>query len=269
MLVTYKSSPSGKRAHRGFKANYEGMTFFSLSSSFSVWSSAETCFCHAAVCGGEIVKEEGMLQSPNYPEDYRPNKECVWKITVPESYQVALKFQSFEIENHDNCVYDYLEIRDGHSASSPVLGKYCGYKIPEDIRSSSNKILVKFVSDSSVQKAGFSANFIKEFDECSENDHGCDHECVNTLGGYRCECRIGYELHSDGKKCEDACGGIVNAANGSIASPSFPDLYPPNKNCIWEIVAPPQYRISLNFTHFDLEGNNVSLVLFLLLLSDV
>lgn len=29
MLVTYKSSPSGKRAHRGFKANYEGETCFS------------------------------------------------------------------------------------------------------------------------------------------------------------------------------------------------------------------------------------------------
>lgn len=209
------------------------------------------------------MKEEGTLQSPNYPEDYRPNKECVWKITVPESYQVALKFQSFEIENHDSCVYDYLEVRDGHTANGPIIGKYCGYKVPDDVRSSTNKMLVKFVSDSSVQKAGFSAMFIKEFDECSENDHGCEHECVNTLGGYRCECRIGYELHSDGKKCEDACGGIVNAANGSIASPSFPDLYPANKNCIWEIVAPPQYRISLNFTHFDLEGNNVSSVLFL------
>ena len=27
---------------------------------------------------------------------------------VAEDFQVALKFQSFEIENHDNCVYDFL-----------------------------------------------------------------------------------------------------------------------------------------------------------------
>lgn len=26
---------------------------------------------------------------------------------------------------------------------------------------------------------------------------------------------------------------------------------------MWEIIAPPQYKITLNFTHFDLEGNNV------------
>lgn len=55
----------------------------------------------------------------------------------------------------------------------------------------------------------------------------------------------------------DACGGVFDASNGTITSPSFPEAYPGNKNCIWEIIAPPQYRITLNFTHFDLEGNKV------------
>ena len=43
-----------------------------------------------------------------------------------------------------------------------------------------------------------------------------------------------------------------------LQSPSFPDLYPPNKNCVWQIVARDQYKITINFTHFDLEGHNVS-----------
>ena len=50
-----------------------------------------------AVCGGEISKETGILSSPNYPDYYKANKECVWKISVPEGYSVALKFQSFEV----------------------------------------------------------------------------------------------------------------------------------------------------------------------------
>lgn len=58
-------------------------------------------------------------------------------------------------------------------------------------------------------------------------------------------------------KFSDACGGVLYASNGTITSPSFPDLYPPSKNCLWEIVAPPQHRITLNFTHFDLEGNQM------------
>jgi len=53
--------------------------------------------CVAVVCGGEIVKDQGHLSSPNYPDYYKANKECVWKITVTEGYSVALTFQSFEV----------------------------------------------------------------------------------------------------------------------------------------------------------------------------
>ncbi|KPJ02950.1 Tolloid-like protein 1 [Papilio xuthus] len=221
------------KPHRGFRAHYE------------------------AVCGGDIeVDNNGHLESPNYPDDYQPNKLCIWRLSVPQDYQVALRFHSFEVENHDTCNYDKVKVRDGDSMDSPLIGMFCGHKIPPDIRSTSNKLLVIFESDSSVQKAGFSATFMKEFDECASIDHGCSHSCVNTLGGYECACDIGYELHSDGKKCENACGGVLYGPNGTITSPSFPDLYPPSKNCLWEIVAPSQHRITLNFTHFDLEGTN-------------
>ncbi|XP_026321881.1 tolloid-like protein 1 [Hyposmocoma kahamanoa] len=233
LTVVYQPGPRPK-PHKGFKAHYE------------------------AVCGGEIeVDSNGHLESPNYPDDYQPNKLCVWRLTVPQDYQVALRFHSFDVENHDTCSYDKVKVRDGDSMDSPLIGMFCGHKIPPDIRSTSNKLLVIFESDSTVQKAGFSATFMKEFDECASIEHGCSHSCVNTLGGYECACDIGYELHSDGKQCENACGGVLYASNGTITSPSFPDLYPPSKNCLWEIVAPPQHRITLNFSHFDLEGNSM------------
>lgn len=212
-----------------------------------------------AVCGGEVNvtgDAEYRLESPNYPLDYLPSKECIWKITVPHDYQVALKFQSFEVENHDTCNYDYVEIRDGVSPDSRLIGIFCGYKIPPDIRSTSNKLFVKFLSDGSVQKAGFSATFMKEVDECELANHGCEHECINTLGGYECACYIGYELHSDKKSCENACGGVMKSPNGTIMSPSFPKEYPMLKECVWEIIAQPNHKITLNFTHFDLEGNS-------------
>ena len=176
-----------------------------------------------------MLTESGKLESPNSPGDYQPNKECTWQIEVPLGFQVALKFQSFEIENHDNCVYDYIEIRDGPDAQSALIGTYCGYKMPEDIKSTTSQLYVKFVSDGSVQKAGFAATFMKgwfklnsfkiytvlhmfgtyfstEFDECSSNEfNGCEHECINTLGGFKCQCQIGYELHSDERRCESEC----------------------------------------------------------------
>ncbi|XP_061399860.1 protein tolkin [Musca vetustissima] len=231
MLLTYVNTHRAE-GYRGFKAEFD------------------------VVCGGElnIDDNEGRLESPNYPLEYLPNKECIWKITVPKGYQVALKFQSFEVENHDSCVYDFVEVRDGPSQESPLIGVFCGYKPPPNMKSTGDTMFVKFVSDTSVQKPGFSATFMKEVDECETQNHGCEHECINTLGGYECACHIGYELHSDKKHCEDACGGVIEYPNGTITSPSFPDPYPLLKDCIWEIIAPPKHKISLNFTHFDLEG---------------
>ena len=66
-----------------------------------------------------------------------------------------------QVENHDHCVYDYVEIRDGEADNSALIGKYCGYKPPVDVKSSTNTLYVKFVSDGSVQKAGFAAIFVK------------------------------------------------------------------------------------------------------------
>uniref|UniRef100_A0A4X2JUW3 Metalloendopeptidase n=1 Tax=Vombatus ursinus TaxID=29139 RepID=A0A4X2JUW3_VOMUR len=213
---------------------------------------------YEAICGGEIHKDAGQIQSPNYPDDYRPSKECVWKITVSEGFHVGLTFQAFEIERHDSCAYDYLEIRDGAAEESALIGHFCGYEKPDDIKSSSNKMWMKFVSDGSINKAGFAANFFKEVDECSWPDrNGCEQRCVNTLGSYKCACDPGYELTADKKTCEVACGGFMTKLNGTITSPGWPKEYPTNKNCVWQVVAPSQYRISLQFEVFELEGNDV------------
>ncbi|XP_073674791.1 bone morphogenetic protein 1a [Garra rufa] len=226
--------------------------------SSSNWVGKGFSAVYEAICGGEVKKDNGQIQSPNYPDDYRPNKVCVWKITVAQGYHVGLTFQSFEIERHDNCAYDYLEVRDGNSESSPLLGRFCGYDKPDDIKSSSNQLWMKFVSDGSVNKAGFAANFFKEMDECSRPDNGrCEQRCVNTLGSYKCACDPGYELAADKRSCEAACGGFITKLNGSITSPGWPKEYPPNKNCIWQLVAPTQYRITLLFDVFETEGNDV------------
>lgn len=54
-----------------------------------------------------------------------------------------------------------------------------------------------------------------------------------------------------------ACGGFITKLNGTITSPGWPKDYPTNKNCVWQVVAPAQYQISLQFEVFELEGNDV------------
>uniref|UniRef100_A0A4W3GTR3 Metalloendopeptidase n=1 Tax=Callorhinchus milii TaxID=7868 RepID=A0A4W3GTR3_CALMI len=224
----------------------------------SNWAGKGFSAVYEAICGGDINKDTGQIQSPNYPDDYRPSKECVWKVTVTAGFHVGLTFQAFEIERHDSCAYDFLEIRDGTGPDSPLIGRFCGYEKPDDIKSSSNHLWLRFMSDGSINKAGFAANYFKEVDECSRPDNGgCRQRCVNTLGSYKCACDPGYELAPDKKSCEAACGGFLTKLNGSVTSPGWPKEYPTNKNCVWQVVAPTQYRISLQFEVFELEGNDV------------
>lgn len=55
------------------------------------------CLLPPAVCGGDLRRDSGQIQSPNYPDDYQSNKACVWKITVAEGFSVGLSFQAFEV----------------------------------------------------------------------------------------------------------------------------------------------------------------------------
>lgn len=69
-----------------------------------------------------------------------------------------------QLERHDRCAYDYVEVRDGSSEDDPLLGRFCGNQNPQDVKSSSNQLWMKFVSDGSVNKGGFAATFFKGTD---------------------------------------------------------------------------------------------------------
>ena len=66
-------------------------------------------------------------------------------------------FNDFELEPHQECTYDHVEIFDGDSADSRSLGKFCGSKVPYPIVASSNRMYMSFYSDASVQRKGFHA----------------------------------------------------------------------------------------------------------------
>ena len=58
-----------------------------------------------------MLAVNGTVTSPNYPEHYLNNLNCVWTVTVPSGY-VSVEFLNFELESHPNCSdYDFVEIR--------------------------------------------------------------------------------------------------------------------------------------------------------------
>lgn len=66
-------------------------------------------------------------------------------------------FNEFEIEQHQECAYDHLELYDGPDSLAPVLGRFCGSKKPDPVVASGNSLFLRFYSDASVQRRGFQA----------------------------------------------------------------------------------------------------------------
>ncbi|XP_075466103.1 embryonic protein UVS.2-like [Ascaphus truei] len=114
------------------------------------------------ICSSLLHHPSGTVISANYPSAYPNNANCVWLIRTP-SDQVSLKFDAFDLQSSPKCVSDYIKIYDGASKTSPVLlDRTCGAaKIPRLI-SSTNLMLIEFVSDGAVTATGFKATYNAE-----------------------------------------------------------------------------------------------------------
>jgi len=65
----------------------------------------------AAVCGRELRRPTGVIQSPSYPGSYPGGRSCEWVIILPVGRQILLNVTDFSLEPSQDCLNDYLEIR--------------------------------------------------------------------------------------------------------------------------------------------------------------
>ena len=103
--------------------------------------------------------EGGFFTTPNYPSPYPTNTTCVWTIVTAPGDTIELKFEEFHLENSGDCLFDYVDIRDGRSLISPLIGRFCSSQIIAPINSPGNSLLVRFKSDSNVSEKGFRASW--------------------------------------------------------------------------------------------------------------
>lgn len=55
--------------------------------------------------------------------------------------------------------YSVLQVRDGSTSSSPLLGTFCGVEMPPRLQSTQKSMYIKFKSDASVSNHGFEAAY--------------------------------------------------------------------------------------------------------------
>lgn len=105
-------------------------------------------------CGGSLTAVTGDIISPNYPEPYLENAECYWKIAVAAGSVVQLVIVDLDLEEHEKCRYDFIEVYEGtiHRTNGK---RYCGPSYPKIIQSKSNQMTIRFRSDFSNSGHGF------------------------------------------------------------------------------------------------------------------
>ncbi|XP_066440814.1 cubilin [Eleutherodactylus coqui] len=164
-------------------------------------------------CGGSL-SGTGVIHTPHYPNPYYRERSCKWIITQPEGEVVMFTFESLNVSSSSVCGNNYVEVRDGPSSESTLIGKYCGSVAPPVIFSTQRSLYVHFLTDASSTNHGFKATY---------------------------------------KSVIEGCGGTMTTPEGTVISPGYPNVYPHGVRCMWLISVQPGNLIRLSFSAFNLE----------------
>lgn len=172
---------------------------------------------------------EHYLKSPNYPDQY-PNdfSEC-WHIhSMGTADRIHITFLDLNLEAHITCAYDALEFQEDNSLgySLGTLAFCDRNNLPEFIVSTGERISVRFRSDDSVSRTGFSISY------------------RNVPG--------------ESEDAEVDCTYLMATHNNQryLNSPGYPSTYPGNSNVCWTIQSVSWLDIvELRVVTVDIEGN--------------
>ena len=76
-------------------------------------------------CGGRFSNSSSILTSPSHPNPYPALADCVYLISQPNGTYVDISFLTMDIDCQGTPT-DYIEMRDGYSEDSPLIGTFCG-----------------------------------------------------------------------------------------------------------------------------------------------
>ncbi|XP_074622497.1 CUB and sushi domain-containing protein 3-like isoform X4 [Acropora palmata] len=257
-------------------------------SSPGVFASASPPF-QSGSCGYNFTDRQGNLTSPNYPFSYPNNLNCLWTITATPGDYIYLYFTYFYVQGYyyywwygrygnygynSYCSYDYVEVFDLNYPSSFIKVRGCGYQSPWCVKSKSQVMHIRFVTNSIYSFTGFTANYTvyrtppvgdnclslnpyassstilhatPTFSTVATSSPGVEFSHVSTS-------TPGVSASASPPFPSGSCGYNFTDRQGNLTSPNYPFSYPNNLNCLWTITATPGDYIYLYFTYFYVQG---------------
>eukprot|EP00794_Sanderia_malayensis_P005157 gene5157-5807_t len=187
-------------------------------------------------CGGALKGFNGGFQSPNQTElaSLFNNSiyECRWKISLPSTRRIILKFTDFSVNSSqitEKCnVRKSVAIVEHLNPSIRKETLLCGNNLPPPYHSESSSIEV-ILRDQIPNNRSFISSFKAIY--------------------------ISVVLTPMPNVC-GSCGGVLNVDSGMIKSPNFPNSYSNNCDCKWTIYIRRGYVIKFKFLTFSLEKDD-------------
>ena len=187
----------------------------------------------SALCNGTTTintSDNGTITDGSGSNNYCNNQNCLWLIQPPQATTVTLNFTSFDLEQASTdgqTIYDAIEVYNGTTTASPLLGRFTGTNLPPAISSTGGSVLVRFISDLEVTKQGFTANYTS-----TQNPY-----CSGTTTN-------------------------LTEQSGSFADGSASNNYANNTSCSWIIQPTNASAITLSFSAFNTELNNDGVIVY-------
>lgn len=181
------------------KLTDSGFTLF-----YSSVSMRNKCPTMTSIIASESKKN---LSSPNYPFDYPNNLDCKWRITASIGVvEIKLLYLSIAQQAQPCALHDYLVIYDGPDVSGPVLVDLCGNGFIKDtFISTSISVLVHFRTDSETTSPGFQLQY----------------SSTSNVDRFKCNKHL----------------YVKDGESESISSPYYPNPYPQDTSCYWQVSA--------------------------------
>ncbi|XP_077982690.1 uncharacterized protein LOC144437595 [Glandiceps talaboti] len=126
-------------------------------------TSEETCnmqYCPGVdYCGRTLNDCCKEITSPDYPQEYPPNKDCSMTIVNEEGGCIDIMFEEFDIVDSYECHKDYLEYGDVPVSRDDSMQRLCGEQSGFRWISATSEVYLLFHSDMVVSKKGYRATY--------------------------------------------------------------------------------------------------------------
>ncbi|WKY11109.1 hypothetical protein Q1695_003004 [Nippostrongylus brasiliensis] len=162
---------------------------------------------------------QGMIYSPNYPDNYPNQLNQKYTITVDAGYYIYLTFYDFETE----ACCDILYIWDSDTQTGTPFANVSGTATGMTLSSKGRYMTLLFSTDITGSARGFAIHY---------------------------EMVLANTQYVEPNACES---GLLTASSGFVTSPQWPANYPNEISCSY-LISMPKGRVMLTFVAFATEA---------------